>query len=418
MRRFLHRLILTALVVVSTSVLARAETVLSVGSPDALLQAIKSVQPGATILLEPGTYGDVELNFHGAAFSPPIHLKSASSQRPARIRTLILSNVIGLSLSSVHIELTATPKTPANVVSLALNNTSNIALTNLRMTGADAVAGMTTDVDPKKTNSKTTYIGHPLGNAMYIREARNLRITGNKITGFQRGITLVEGSDVLVSNNEIHDLRGTPFRSVSVDRIVIRNNHFHSFHPVNFGGHGDHADHIIFHPSKKRPTPVRDILIEGNLLQQGKGDPILGIILASKPGLPGYERVLIQNNIIHNADGSGIVLEGVRKGVVRRNTLVPSREDATRAPFIRVWFDCAEMVVTGNIVPKVFVHQTNNDIRTIRVVQNFLLEDRIKDYPRNMARFFATRNWGDAVLTRRDFTVSNKVLGESFGAIN
>ncbi len=418
MRRFFHTLISAVLVVISTAELARATTQVSVETPEALVNALESAQPGTTILLEPGTYGDVKIDFNGAEFSPSLHIKSASAQHPARLRTLKVSNVTGLSLSALHIDLTATATTPANVVSLALTNTAKVTLMGLRMTGADAVAGVTTDVDPKTTNSKTTYIGHPLGNAMYIKQTRNLRITGNQITGFQRGITLVEGSDVLVSDNDIHDLRGTPFRSVSVDRIAVRSNRFHSFHPVNFGGYGDHADHIIFQPSKNRPDPVRDIIIEGNLLQQGEGEPILGIVLASRPGWPGYERVLIQNNILRNSDGAGIVLEGVRNGVVRRNTLVPSLASTIREPMIRVWFDCAEVLVTENIVPKIFVHQTNNDVRTIRVERNFVLNDRIKDYPRNIARFFATQNWAKAVLERRDFVVSNRGLGEAFGVVN
>jgi parallel beta-helix repeat protein len=92
--------------------------------------------------------------------------------------------------------------------------------------------------------------GMPAGVGVAVQNSSGVVISGADISRVRRGITLNGGSDLTLTNNEIHDLRGSPIDGSVAGRITIANNKLHDVYPWNWGA-GDHADFIHLWPDAK-----------------------------------------------------------------------------------------------------------------------------------------------------------------------
>ncbi|MDQ2878624.1 MAG: right-handed parallel beta-helix repeat-containing protein, partial [Pseudomonadota bacterium] len=87
--------------------------------------------------------------------------------------------------------------------------------------------------------------------------------------------------------------------------------------PWNFGGTGDHGDRIHIWSDDQVVTGV---VIKNNLLEQGKGAPMLGIYLDDNTNALGFRDVVISHNTVIDGTGQGLRLENT-SGTVFDNTL-------------------------------------------------------------------------------------------------
>ncbi|HPU16529.1 MAG TPA: calcium-binding protein, partial [Polymorphobacter sp.] len=133
-----------------------------------------------------------------------------------------------------------------------------------------------------------------------------------------KGITITGGHDFLIDNNDIYNLRTTPISGSVTSNLTISNNHTWDSRPWQFGGNGDHGDRIHIWTSG---TPITGLVIANNYLDQGAGDPMLGIYLDDNGTGMGFTNAIITGNTLIDGTGQGVLLENV-SGTVSNNALI------------------------------------------------------------------------------------------------
>jgi parallel beta-helix repeat protein len=193
--------------------------------------------------------------------------------------------------------------------------------------------------------------GMPAGVGIAVQNSSGVVISGADISRVRRGITLNGGSDLTLTNNEIHDLRGSPIDGSVAGRITIANNKLHDVYPWNWGA-GDHADFIHLWPDAKAAAPIDMVTITGNRLDQGAGEAILGILLGGGP--VGYTNLKIDDNLILLGNAQAINVSNGLSGEMQRNVMLqPTGSAVHDAPSIKL-YNSDSLAITGNVGPDLY----------------------------------------------------------------
>ncbi len=339
-----------------------------VRNADELAAVWGQVSAGDIISLASGDYGDALLR--RVKFDIPVTLRSEDPENPAVFETLSISESKGLVVENVEVVLQVDEETSAGVRGVYISKSEDIIIRDSVIVGGDAVVGVPTDTDPETIPNGVPYIGEPIGTAVYITDSQNIEVSDNEVTDYQRGVTVLSSDQVLVADNDIHDLRGTPFRSNGSHNVTVEGNEFTNFNPINFGGYGDHGDFIHFWEGSI-DEPITNLVVRDNFFHQGEGNIILGIIFSTPPESSGFENVIVENNVLYNGDRAGIVLENVHNGNVANNTLIQSSGDDIRsAPGIRIDFASSDINVIDNLASEVAIIGDRVDVGSITIQRN------------------------------------------------
>lgn len=160
-----------------------------------------------------------------------------------------------------------------------------------------------------------------LKNALYIRDADNIVIDNNDISGGQNTLILNDVTNFTITENYIHHATADVVRITGASKYgLFENNTVYDVAaaaPV-------HPDLVqMFGTSSGIPT---DIIFRGNHLYD---DPTTGSVYAQgfffgDPNNGGYKNILIENNLINVGSPNSIAIHGGQENVViQNNTLIP-----------------------------------------------------------------------------------------------
>lgn len=252
----------------------------------------------------------------------------------------------GVTLDGVRVKFTPDASTVSYTPAVKAVGRSGLRFLNMKVTGGAAVKGVSKRAKPDADRPGNAVLGLPIGRAFGLDHCTDVIIQDTEIATFFEGIVLSGGSDISILGNNIHGLRTTAIHGTPTGNVKVVGNHLHDANPWQLGK-ADHADFIHFWTNPDRSTePVANVEITGNLIEQGAGQPIMGINLEDRTGI-GFTSALIARNTIRLNNGQGI-RAGNMTGDIIGNTLepVPGLDDPTNAPSI-VPRNC-HVAITGN----------------------------------------------------------------------
>lgn len=251
----------------------------NVSNAQELAAALASADGGDTIMLASGRYGALDLS--GVSFDSNVTI-SAATPHAAQFSSVTLSDVDHLTFDGV------------------------------------AVSG---EFRAWKGSEHITLVRSDVDGGGYFRDASDLFLKNNHITGGMNALMLndVDRADVVA--NVVHDARSDLLRVTGdSDAVRIADNHLLDAHAVA----GDHPDmmQVISYDGQ---TPS-DLRIVRNVLYDdpATGDtPAQGVFI-SKPGPGGYHDVLVADNLVNVASANGVYVNGGAENVLVTGNVLPT----------------------------------------------------------------------------------------------
>ncbi|WP_293907895.1 right-handed parallel beta-helix repeat-containing protein [Phenylobacterium sp.] len=271
-----------------------------IDSTAGLLAALKVAQGGDVLLLAPGVYSGLNLNH--MSYGQGITITSADPAHPAVITDFNLVNVAGMTFS--HVEFATLDHTGDSdggdkFWAFKVGRSDDIHFYDVKVHGS---------LDGDSTND---------AEGLQVRDSSNISVVGCEFQQLERGLAIGQTYNVVVTDNNAHDLRSDGFDFAEVSNVVLTGNTFRNFSPNAI----DHPDAIQFWTSGTK-TPSHDIMISGNVIFRGDGAYTQGIFLRDQIGTLPYQRVTIADNLIVGTGYNGIRIQGATDLTLRGNQLV------------------------------------------------------------------------------------------------
>lgn len=269
------------------------------------------------------TGGEV-IDLAGASIAPPV-IADFAFTKPV---TLANGTITGLDMRRVRgfvldrLTLIAGPRLNNNAIG---HGSADIHVTGCTVRGPD-----------DRPIQEATCTG------LSLRTVEGYSITNSDFSHAQFALSLQQANDGEVRGNRFHDNRKDALRLIGCSRVVVAENDFTDFYPVDTGGPGDHPDAIQCW--NEAGMPGDDITIERNRIWRGKGGPVQGIFCRYYPassGRPAFRRLIVRDNIVAGAIMNGIAVSG--DGEVTGNVVI---EFADQKSSIR--WDAWEGPIRGN----------------------------------------------------------------------
>jgi len=281
-----------------------------------LTAALKAAQSGDVIKLAAGDYSAMMLT--GLKYAGTVTVTSLDPGNMASLNGLILRDSQNLKFQGL--EFKVSPSGYDNP--FQVSGSTNIAFDGLKVHGS-------LNDNPGDDHD-----------AMLIRGSKNVSVTNSEFQELRNAISHLENDGLNFSDNYFHDLRTDGIRGGGSDNVVIKGNHFTSFHMKD----GDHPDAIQFWTTNTT-VAAKNIEVSGNVVTRGDGDPIQGIFFRDQVGGLPYENVKITDNLVVGGMYNGIAL-GAGIGVVISNNTVVGLAD--QESWIRI-SDITNLTLTNNI---------------------------------------------------------------------
>ena len=280
-----------------------------------LTAALKAAQSGDVIKLAAGDYSAMTLT--GLKYAGQVTVTSLDTGNMASLNGLILRDSQNIKFQGL--EFKVSPSGYDNP--FQVSGSTNIAFDGLKVHGSlNDNAGDDHD-------------------AMLIRNSKNVSVTNSEFQELRNAISHLDNDGLNFSNNYFHDMRTDGIRGGGSDNVVIKGNHFTSFHMKD----GDHPDAIQFWTTNTT-VAGKNIEVSGNVITRGDGDPIQGIFFRDQVGGLPYENVKITDNLVVGGMYNGISI-GAGVGVVISNNTVVGLAD--QESWVRV-SDITNLTLTNN----------------------------------------------------------------------
>ncbi|WP_293483351.1 right-handed parallel beta-helix repeat-containing protein [Phenylobacterium sp.] len=316
-----------------------------VANSSQLSAVLASAKGGDVIRLAPGNYGDVSIA--GMTFATDVTITSADPAREAVLRSLTVAGSSGLSFSNLTVNFTPNAATTTYSSAVKISASSDISFSGGTIKGGGAVTGVPrTAAD---TDSTGNVLGLPTARAVSIERSSDVRIDGNDISSFFKGVVLYKVSGVAIRGNHIEDMRTGMVTGAEVSRMVVDGNTLSSSHPWNWGK-GDHADFIHFWTNKSQGAASTDIRITNNHIEQGDGIAILGIYLDDNGNNVGFRGVEVSGNVLLNGNSIGVRLENTSASTIRGNVFLQTPGEDNKPPGIYLTDKTHHVTVVDNIL--------------------------------------------------------------------
>jgi Ca2+-binding RTX toxin-like protein len=309
-----------------------------------LTAALASAKGGDIIKLGGGDYGDFSIK--GKIFATDVTITSLSTTTPAEFHSLSVTGSQGINFVNINVDFQPTETTMNFSSAVKISGSTDISFVGGEIKGGPAVNGVPqTATELDKTGN---VIGLPTGRGMTIENSKQITIEKVEIYDVHRGLVMSKSTDLVIKDNNIHDVRTSPIVGGGLSRVTIEGNHVHDATPFRWGS-VDHADfiHIWTDPGSQTGAST-DIRIVNNVIEQGEGEAILGIYLDDNLNKLGFSNVTISNNLIMNGNGQGIRLENVFDSQITNNTLLQTSGTFKDAPGIKITFGSHDLQVSGN----------------------------------------------------------------------
>lgn len=280
----------------------------TVNSSTELMQTLKSAQSGDTILLAPGTYSG--LNFKGIDTGGLVTIKSADENNQAVVTNFNVTNSSGIKFADLEFSNAG----QVGHFSWIINGSNNIQFDSLNVHG-------TLDGNPQNDLQ-----GIQILNSSFIS------ITNSEFHELYRGIAQGESNNLTITGNQFHDLARTAIFNQNVQKVLIANNSFTDFYPVE----GDHMDAIAFTRPGREGVPedntTSDVIISGNVITRGDGLATQGIFFRdASDGVSGFKNIQIVDNLIVGMGYNGIYVRNAENVKVSGNEVLSYEGKANTA---------------------------------------------------------------------------------------
>jgi len=331
-----------------------------------LASALSKAVGGDTIRLAAADYGD--LSIRAKAYDAPLTIVSADAGHPAVFNTVAISSSDGITFKDVNVDFEPTLTTVTFSSVVKISNSSDIKFLGGVVNSGPAITGVPITADELIAGGNV--LGLPTARGFTIQDSSAVTVEGVEIHSAFRGIALAHTTDVVLRNNDIHDLRTSHIVGGDNDRLTIEGNHLSDSHPWNSGS-GDHADFIHLWTDLDEGGVNTGIRIINNVIEQGDGHPILGIYLDDNGANIGFSNATIKGNLVLNGNGQGMRLENVFNSIVSDNTLLQTSGTFKNAPGIKLAGGSHDLQVTGNIAAYVV---DSADLASNILSGNFLVQ--------------------------------------------
>ena len=324
-----------------------------VSSLSGLRSALAAAKGGEIIELTQGSYGNLDLGRY--QFDDPVTIKGGT------FSSVALRAVKGIHLDGAQVNVPASAMVDSNSQAVRIWGSSDVAFINSRVVGGLATNGVSQS--SRVLDGTGNVIGLPAGVGVYVGFSSNITVANSDISLFHKGVLMYGGDNITIANNKIHDLRTTPISGTVPNNLTITGNHTWNSTPWNYGADGDHGDRIHIWTNK---TPTSGLVITNNVLEQGTGAPMLGILIDDLSNNLGFNDVVITGNRLVDGHHLGITLANVSGGVLTNNTLTWSGSGtlANNAPQIYVKDNSNALYISGNIAP-LWLGDGTSDVQVI-----------------------------------------------------
>lgn len=329
--------------------------IITVSSASQLYAALANAKGGEVIKLVAGNYGDFNLSAQSGfnlKFASNVTITSADPAKAAVLTGFDLRGVQNLTLDKLVFDYKFAAGDKIYDRPFSVSGGANINITNSVFDG-DVAKGLT---------AADNGFGYAIG--LSVRGATNVSIAGNELRDFHRGMTISESTKIVVTGNDVHDMRMDGMNFSQVQGVLIEGNKLHDFRgpPTS----SDHSDMIQFW-TNGTTKPSTDIVIRNNILDIGNGDATQSIFMRNDlvdRGLAGsemnYRNVLIENNVITNGHAHGITVGETTGLTIRQNSVLHSDGKAVdgpdasvEIPKINIAVPSTGVTVTGNVTAAV-----------------------------------------------------------------
>lgn len=326
-----------------------------------LANAIAKAVAGDEIKVAGGVYA--ELAVKGKTYDIPLKITALDASNPPVFNKVVVYLSSGVVLDGLSFKLPATATSSSASSAVLIDQSSKVSVLNSKIAGSLAING----VDPNATALDATgnVIGLPFGRGLTITKSTDVLISGNDIAQFGKGIAMVSSSGITIHNNEIHDLRTSPIVGSGLNNITISSNQTYNYSPWKWGEtYGDHGDLIhIWTDGNYQTAASANIVIKDNFLTQGTGTPLLGIFLETNTPTFGFEKVLIDNNVISNSNNQALRLERV-SGVVSNNTAIAPDNSMLKGSPGLIGAYGSQLTITNNMLGHITVYTDSTSVQS------------------------------------------------------
>lgn len=325
-----------------------------VSSTAELMAALEAADGSTTILMEGGAYGDLSLSAEQqpfAVFSAEVTIKSADPGNPASFSGMDLNGVQNLTFDAITFDYQAESGAEVWLRPFNVENSSQITIRNSTFDG-DLAEGLGVAED-----------GYGTGTGLRVKESSQITVENNEFYNFKTGVGFAQVTDLNFTDNDIHHIRSDFSNFIEVKDVLIEGNYFHE--PRSAELTGDHEDMIQFWTANT-DSPTENVIIRGNVLDSGDGNETQSIFMRNNlvdNGQAGeemfYRNIVIEDNVIHNAQTHGITVGETDGLVISNNTLLQNKDSGddgnVNMPAINVAEASTNVTVTDNIATRLNV---------------------------------------------------------------
>ena len=287
--------------------------------------ALARAAPGDRVLLAPGTYGDLVIG--PRRDSGMVTIAAAEAAAPPVFRSIFLRDAEGVTLEGLAV-IHGAATNPLSDRAIEIRRSADIRLEGLRIASAENSA----------PGDDAT--------GLIIRDSRRVTVTGSRFTDVFRGAVIYDSDDVAIERNAFTRIGSDGVAARGARDLTVALNTFSDFTP---------ADAVKWHPdaiqlwSRGAPRANERIVIRGNVIRRGAGGPTQGVFIKT-PEIASRD-ILIEGNRIEQSMGQGIFVQNGAGVTIRENTLV-AVAPVLHPPAIEVRVPFQNAVVEDNEAPK------------------------------------------------------------------
>ena len=278
---------------------------------------------GGTITIAPGDYGAISLNYTPAE---QLVLVAVDPANPPGFRHIGIADAKRVSLDGLRIsDADRFSRLSASQTLTAKGGVAFFELVRLDRT-EDCVVKNCDFVAPINTIAGHAQEGYGQGICIFGGNHKNLTVTGNKMTGMYKGISLLALTNFVCEDNVLTGFRSDGIYIVGMDGGSLQRNYMNGLRPFPGTGKNDND-----HSDMMQISDLKDVTIEDNYMDTGGGNGggtqglfICGEIANSR----------VRNNLLISALYNGIMAASAHT-VDFTGNLVMKAEDGSLLPIMR-----------------------------------------------------------------------------------
>ena len=327
-----------------------------------LEEALSNAKGGDEIRLASGDYG--ELSLKNMQFSSKVTITSADPDAMASFSKFHVDNASNITFDSILFDYEYSKGDGHSVKKFRVEDSSNIAFTNSIFDG-DFASGTGTTAD-----------GTGFGRGLSLKNSTNIDVTNTEFHSWWKAISVTSSSDVNLTGNNIHTIRSDGLTIGRSHNVLLENNYIHDFGGA--AGSGDHRDMIQIMRSSQDGSS--NITIRNNVFDIGSGDYTQTIFAGTDKANAGdptdwHRDIVIEGNLIYNAHTHGISLSLTDGLTITNNTLIAVPREKTGGitiPKIIVSSDSKNVTIEQNITHNAVGYEGQSDwsVKNNAYIQN------------------------------------------------